>query len=134
MSRSVPRLVAGALAAAGTLLGTALAAPAPASAAVSCYGGAVNWSYRGGGQEIGPYTASSRCVDINLRTTGNYVVACVVFIDHTTECNRGGTYQVVGPEWTEIATDVRNGTRFKVRLRPYDPGGDLNATGGKVAY
>ncbi|MEV1286520.1 hypothetical protein [Micromonospora sp. NPDC049679] len=129
-----PRVVAGALALAGGLLGGAVAQPVAASAAPTCYGEADNWTYNGGIKEIGPYTASTRCNDINLRTNGNYIVACVVFVDHTNLCNRDNSYQNVGPAWAAIATDVRNGTRFKVRLRSYDVSGELNATGGKVAY
>lgn len=130
MARTMARLAVGAVAMVGTLLGGALAQPSPASAAVTCYGGAVNWTYSGGTKELGPYTASSRCIDINLKTNSNYVVACVVFIDRTNLCNRNDTMQVVGPQWTAIATDVLNGTRFKVRLKSYG----LDASGGKLAY
>jgi hypothetical protein len=91
----------------------AVVAPVPASA-TTCYGGAVTKQY-GDGAYFGPYTASSRCTDINLRLiagTSDYVNACVVFIDHTSQCNRW-TKVPKGP-WRTIATDVLDGTHFEV--------------------
>lgn len=127
------RFAVGVLALASILLSGALAQPASATAAVTCYGGAVPWTYPGSGVvERGPYTASTRCQDINLRTDVGMIFACVVFIDHTDDCNRGNVYQDVGAYWKVIASDVRNGTRFKIRLR--DLGADYVATNGQVAY
>src|SRR5438094_6170053 len=45
--------------------------------AVSCYGGAVNVAFVDTG-EFGPYTTTSRCRDINMRTTnGTNTYVCV---------------------------------------------------------
>jgi hypothetical protein len=92
---------------------TAVAVPAAASA-TTCYGGAITKHY-GDGAFFGPYAASSRCTDINLRLTAgtsDWVDACVVFIDHTSQCNRW-TRVPKGP-WRTIATDVLDGTHFEV--------------------
>ncbi|MET7453490.1 hypothetical protein ABZT03_16680 [Streptomyces sp. NPDC005574] len=94
-----------------------LAAPAPlsasaATAATSCYGGAVTVHY-GDVLDFGPYRTTSRCTDINMRMTGGdaeYVVACVKF-EKTGVCNH---WTRVGRSWTTIATDVLDGTRFTV--------------------
>ncbi|GGQ75768.1 hypothetical protein [Couchioplanes azureus] len=115
------RKTAGALAALGLgSLAVALAPAAPAAAATSCYGGQVSVTYTAGSarQNFGPYTASDRCNDVNVRVPGgdHFVFACVVFVDHTEKCNRNDTFQGVGKDWVAVATDVRNGTRFKVRL------------------
>ena len=98
----------------------------PMAAALSCHDGAVplHYDYHVGPVEYGPYTTTSRCNDINMRLTTNipgvYLYACVVFIDHTNECNHGGSYGVFGPPWGTVATDVKDGTHFKLRVGPYD--------------
>ncbi|OJF15065.1 hypothetical protein [Couchioplanes caeruleus] len=99
-------------------LAVALAPAAPAAAA-TCYGGQTSVTYTAGTakQSFGPFTASNRCNDVNVRVpSDNVVFACVVFVDHTEKCNRNDTFQGVGKDWVAVATDVRNGTRFKVRL------------------
>ncbi|MFI5494371.1 hypothetical protein [Actinoplanes sp. NPDC051859] len=117
------KMAAAALATLGLgALAVALAPASPAAAATSCYGGQKTVTYTAGTarQEFGPYTASSRCNDVNVRLLqSGQIMACVVFIDHTTKCNRNDTVQFVGEGWKAVATDVRDGTRFKVRL--FDP-------------
>ena len=67
-------------------------------------------------QELGSYTTSSQCNDINLRSTnGTSFFACVVFVNHGTACNQGYTAPASGA-WVNIATDVLDGTRFNVRV------------------
>jgi hypothetical protein len=115
-ARRVSRRLGGAVAA---LLGAAtltLTAPAsPAAAATSCLGGAqdVRWEYYYT-PHLGPFTTSPRCRDINFRSvTNSTVTVCVVFTRYGNECN----YQTrVGTAWKTIATDVRDGTRFYVRV------------------
>lgn len=109
------RAPAALVATAALVAATAMVAPAHASA-TSCYGGAVTKHY-GDGAFFGPYTASSRCTDVNMRLTAGTsaeVYACVVFIDHTRDCNRWTT--VPKGSWRTIATDVLDGTRFEVLL------------------
>lgn len=105
--------------------------PASASAApnihmqpaTTCYGGAISFQRNvpyDGYTQLGPYTTTSRCNDINLKITSGGgeqgVSACVVFIKHTDLCN----YQTIfGPgdwSWKTIATDVLDGTSFTVIL------------------
>ncbi|EWM12284.1 hypothetical protein [Kutzneria sp. 744] len=93
---------------------TAVATPTVAAATTTCYGGAITKHY-GDGAFFGPYSASSRCTDVNLRLTAgtsDYVNACVVFIDHTSQCNRWT--RVPNGSWHTIATDVLDGTHFEV--------------------
>jgi hypothetical protein len=109
--------LAGPLAAAA-LFGAApaTAAPAAVTPAVTCLGGAIPpVSYHAADfPTFGPYTTTSRCDDINMHTTnGSWTQVCVVFVDHTSSCNYTTT---VGPSWTTIATDVKDGTHFKVRV------------------
>ncbi|MFE7170403.1 hypothetical protein [Streptomyces sp. NPDC057616] len=86
--------------------------PATTAAATTCYGGAVTVHY-GDALEFGPYWASARCTDINMRVIGGtaeYVNACVKFAKYGT-CNR---WTKVGRSWTTIATDVLDGSKFTV--------------------
>jgi hypothetical protein len=136
MSISVrKRLAVSAVALGASLLGGAFLHPVTASAAApaatSCYGGAQNWTLSKAGDFVGPFTTSGRCRDINIRTTDKWVLACVVFIDHTDECNHDGVSQVIPPnQWKVIATDVRDGTRFKLHLNVLNDDAPIT---GKVA-
>ncbi|MET7453491.1 hypothetical protein ABZT03_16685 [Streptomyces sp. NPDC005574] len=125
------RTFASALFAAAALLGAASApasasAQSSASAATSCYGGAktLTYHYQSAAKEYGTYTTSSRCGDINMRLVtdipGVYLDACVVFTDHTTKCNNGDAYTTHGTEWGTVATDVKDGTHFVLRVHAYD--------------
>lgn len=122
------RTFASALFTAAALLGVGVA-PASAqssAAAVSCYGGAktLTYHYQAAAKEYGTYTTSSRCNDINMRLVtdvpGVYLDACVVFVDHTTKCNNDDAYTTHGPEWGTVATDVKDGTHFVLRVHAYD--------------
>ena len=90
------------------------------------YGGAktLTYHYQSTAKSYGTYTTSSRCGDINLRlitdVPGVYLNACVVFVDHTTKCNNDDTYFTYGPDWSTVATDVKDGTHFVVRIGAYD--------------
>ncbi|MEU4088647.1 hypothetical protein ACFXAW_13375 [Streptomyces sp. NPDC059445] len=125
MSRT--KALASALVTVAALLGAG-AAPAAAqssAAATSCYGGAktLNYRYQAGPRDYGPFTTSSRCGDINMRLTTDdqsFLYACVVFIDHTDKCNHDNTYSLHGTPWATVATDVKDGTRFVLRVGPYD--------------
>jgi hypothetical protein len=66
--------------------------------------------------DLGPYTTTSQCSDINLKSTNSTgYTACVIFIRHTSSCNYI-TNIPAGGQWVNIATDVLDGTRFTVRV------------------
>ncbi|MCX4908909.1 hypothetical protein [Streptomyces sp. NBC_00878] len=122
------KALASALLTTAALLGVGVA-PASAqssAAAVSCYGGAKTLTYRYSTSPVsyGTYTTSSRCNDINMRLItdepGVFLYACAVFVDHTTKCNHDNTYSLHGTEWLTVATDVKDGTHFVLRVGPYD--------------
>ncbi|WP_329035072.1 hypothetical protein OHT61_03955 [Streptomyces sp. NBC_00178] len=129
------------LAAATALLAGGATSPALAqstAAAASCYDGAKSLTYRysAAAVEFGTYTASSRCSDINIKLNtsapGVFLDACVVFVDHTSLCNHGNTYSTFGPQWATVATDVKDGTRFKLRVHAYDT--DAQVVPFQLAY
>ena len=70
--------------------------------------------------DFGPYYTTSQCSDIQVQSIPNGsdaaagLYACVVFVNYTNNCNYW-TYVPPG-EWRNIATAVKDGTRFKVRL------------------
>ncbi|MEU1605453.1 hypothetical protein [Micromonospora matsumotoense] len=100
-------------------------APAQASpetnlsaSAATCYGGAVRSYFQAGGWggDAGPYKASARCKDINVKNSSAFgTEACVVFIDKTNSCNYL-TYLPAKSDWITVATNVRDGANFKVRF------------------
>ncbi|MGW4227253.1 hypothetical protein ACWEG1_27780 [Streptomyces bauhiniae] len=123
------RRTAAVLAATTALLAAGATAPAVAqpekAAATSCYGGAKSLTYRysTAAVEYGTYTTTSRCSDINIKLSSSatgFLDACIVFVDHTTLCNHDNTYSTFGPQWATVATDVKDGTRFKLRVHAYD--------------
>ncbi|MBJ7906170.1 hypothetical protein ACWDO7_28955 [Streptomyces sp. NPDC003656] len=122
------RRTAAVLAATTALLAAGATAPAAAQAegaAASCYGGAVSltYHYSTAAVEYGTYTTTSRCSDINIKLSSSatgFLDACVVFVDHTSLCNHDNTYSTFGPQWATVATDVKDGTRFKLRVHAYD--------------
>ena len=131
--------LASALFTASALLAAGVApASAQSSAAASCYGGArtLTYHYQAAAKEYGTYTTSSRCNDINLRLItdepGVYLDACVVFVDHTTKCNNDDAYTTHGTEWGTVATDVKDGTHFVVRIHAYDT--DAQNVTFQIAY
>ncbi|NEB01004.1 hypothetical protein [Streptomyces sp. SID13726] len=134
------RAFAAALFTAASLLGAGVA-PASAqtsAAAVSCYGGArtLTYHYQAAAKEYGTYTTSSRCNDVNIRlitdVPGVYLDACVVFVDHTSKCNNGDAYTTHGTEWGTVATDVKDGTHFVLRVHAYDT--DAQNVTFQIAY
>ncbi|MEU4109551.1 hypothetical protein ACGFYT_08615 [Streptomyces sp. NPDC048208] len=122
------RRTAAVLAATAALLAAGATAPAaarPEKAATTCYGGAKSLTYRysAAAVEFGTYTTTSRCGDINIKLSSSatgFLDACIVFVDHTTLCNHDNTYSTFGPQWATVATDVKDGTRFKLRVHAYD--------------
>lgn len=117
-----------------TSTGAASARPLPepgtgpaAVPAVSCLGGAKNWSIDTGTDEaphtFGNYYTTSRCNDINLKVTtwGNGSPGFRVCFKPTSGkdyCNSGTIYKKSTDNnvWRTIATDVKDGTRFSVQI------------------
>ena len=138
MSRT--KVFASALFTAAALLGAGVAPASaqPSAAAVSCYGGArtLTYHYQAAAKEYGTYTTSSRCNDINIRLItdepGVYLDACVVFVDHTSKCNNDDAYTTHGTEWGTVATDVKDGTHFVLRVHAYDT--DAQNVTFQIAY
>ncbi|WKU03046.1 hypothetical protein [Micromonospora sp. HUAS LYJ1] len=88
------------------------------ASAATCYGGAVRSYFQvgGWGGDAGPYQASARCKDVNVKNSSEFgTEACVVFIDKTNKCNYL-TYLPAKSDWITVATNVRDGANFKVRF------------------
>ncbi|QDY05922.1 hypothetical protein FJK98_01065 [Micromonospora sp. HM134] len=88
------------------------------ASAATCYGGAVRSYFQAGGWggDAGPYKASTRCKDVNVKNSSEFgTEACVVFIDKTNKCNYL-TYLPAKSDWITVATNVRDGANFKVRF------------------
>lgn len=67
-------------------------------------------------QVLGTYTTTSQCQDINLRSTsGTSYRACVIFVRLGSNCNYDTAVPASGA-WVNIATNVKDGTRFNVRI------------------
>ncbi|WP_410810436.1 hypothetical protein [Micromonospora sp. 067-2] len=82
----------------------------------TCYGGAVRSFFQTGGYggQAGPFRASPRCRDINVRNASAYgTEACVIFVDKTDACNYL-TYLPANSGWITVATNVRDGVNFRV--------------------
>ncbi|MDG4821920.1 hypothetical protein O7635_08645 [Asanoa sp. WMMD1127] len=87
------------------------------AAAATCYGGYVRKTLTRGGNgfDAGPYTTSSRCRDINVRNGSVYPYkVCVIFVS-VGSCNYW-TSVPTGGSWRVAATNVRDNTRFYVRV------------------
>lgn len=118
MSRCIRTIVLAALVSAGTVV----AAQAPAEAAgcrASPY--SATWSATASPHaylpsSTGTYTTTSQCSDINIRTTnGTSTYGCVIFTAHTSSCNYT-TFISSSGAWVNIATNVRDGTKFRVKI------------------
>lgn len=115
-------------AAALSLVGSALVVADPAAAAQNkatgpCGGGspAVSpFSFPNGEGTVGPFRASTRCRDIQLRSTDPHgdFYGCVIFDGRPDTCSqgRGFTHVPAGGPWTVIAANVYDGTRFSLRI------------------
>jgi hypothetical protein len=117
----------------------------PAMAA-SCYDhtGNVSGTYSKTGLDqrvpaSGNLTTTSYCGDINLYIGADsvspnypYLMACVVFTAHGTACSNG--YVPAGPGWQVIASDVRDGSAFIVKLRGLENDPESRGTAFKLAF
>ncbi|GIG86961.1 hypothetical protein [Plantactinospora endophytica] len=80
------------------------------------WSGSTGWMY----STFGPYTTTSQCRDINLKNqprgdrAARQLRACVIFVNHTSDCNYLTT--VNAGQWANVATNVQDGTRFKVMI------------------
>lgn len=124
-----------------------VAAPSPAMAAATCYNhdGNVTGTYTrsdGLDQRVpssGNLLTTSYCNDINLYVDADtispdypYLMACVVFVRHTDQCSNGNI--PVGPGWNVIATDVKDGSAFIVKVRGFENDPDARGTKFKLAF
>jgi hypothetical protein len=105
----------------------------PASAATSCYGGAVSFSTTVWDTTLGPYYTTSRCNDINLRFSNLphdvAVDVCWTNYNYCRSTYYGYTTIYAGnTSWHVIAFDVADGTKFTVKLISLS-GNSFNAAG-----
>ncbi|MEU5693072.1 hypothetical protein [Actinosynnema sp. NPDC020468] len=104
-----------ALVASAALLATPAAQAEPSSAALpACYDHAHNYSKPSGEQyypATGYLTTTSYCGDINIRPTSTrHVAVCFKPSSGAEYCN---SYKSAsGGQWTVVASDVKDGTRF----------------------
>jgi len=70
----------------------------------------------------GTWRTTTQCRDIQVRgasnaagTTARTFQACVIFVDKTSACNYWSTVRF--GQWTNIATNVKDGVRFRVKVR-----------------
>ncbi|TCC19623.1 hypothetical protein [Kribbella speibonae] len=123
----IGRITAAFVLAATGLSAGAVAAAGPADAA-TCYGGAkvvdIPWSYDTFYLPAsGTWSTSSRCEDINLKLTDaiiDYEVR-VCFFPSSGGMSCQGSYKKVGKSWKVIASDVKDGTKFKFQFRDKPP-------------
>jgi len=114
------------LAATGLTVG-AVAVAGPADAA-TCHGGAKEFSipwYYGSFYlpSSGTWTTSNRCKDINLKFTNaniDYEVR-VCFFPSSGGMSCQGSYKKVRNSWKVVASDVKDGTKFKFQFRSEPP-------------
>jgi hypothetical protein len=62
----------------------------------------------------GEYTTTSQCSDIQIRTSVGDGWACVIFTQHTTECNYWSGF--AAGYWANVATNVKDGTKFRIEM------------------
>ncbi|TLW94666.1 hypothetical protein FFT09_01925 [Saccharomonospora piscinae] len=141
-------VLSGALLLLATGAGSAAAVPSASgesgevTAAATCYGGAVQWTQTSPELRVpssGTYTASSRCNDINIRTTRrsgptrtlHYAVVCFLPTWGDPYCGSPKRVPELGSGWTVLASDVLDGTKFYVVLHHSDRNVKI---GGQLAF
>lgn len=65
--------------------------------------------------DLGVYTTTSQCNDINIRSTGSAGFKVCVIFTKVGNCNYTTTVPPSG-QWVNAATNVRDGTTFYLRL------------------
>jgi hypothetical protein len=65
--------------------------------------------------DLGPYRTTSQCSDINIRSTNSTGYNVCVIFTRTGVCNYT-THVPAGGQWVNAATDVLDGTSFKLRV------------------
>ncbi|WP_327349048.1 hypothetical protein [Streptomyces europaeiscabiei] len=109
-----------ALAMTGAIVGGSLLVSTTPAAAATCYGSAKN--YVGYSGSYHPYsgdffTTTSNCADINIKRSGygpaGKVKVCFYHSNTSLNyCQRSYTEGYAG-QWTEVATDVKDGVKFR---------------------
>ncbi|MCQ4210768.1 MULTISPECIES: hypothetical protein [Streptomyces] len=111
------RLAATAVTAA--LAGAGLVGTASTASAATCYGSAHSYTKPEGyvwnpGTAGKYYTTTSNCADINIKTTRSVkVTACFYPTNADPFCAAGGYKTTTAGVWKVLATDVKDGTKFK---------------------
>ncbi|MEV1066745.1 hypothetical protein [Streptomyces sp. NPDC050263] len=119
MSGRTVRKAAATLTAAFTLASAGVLASSTSASAATCYDGA---SYFSGENyyypSSGTYATTSRCNDINVKianlliTPNRKVKVCFYPSSAPAYCQ--GSYTTVDSDWTVVATDVLDGTRYRL--------------------
>ncbi|MFC9246643.1 hypothetical protein ACFT7S_22425 [Streptomyces sp. NPDC057136] len=97
----------------GGFTGAASAAPqGDLGVQVSCYDGAGSYSKADGRHTTSVFKTSTRCADINIKTSTNrYVMVCFKLSSGSFDCQDSYKY-TTGGSWKVIATDVRDSQEF----------------------
>ncbi len=114
--KAVTRIAAGAFSIAA-IGGSLMLAPTAQAAATSCYGSAKSYSKPAGDRwypanGTGRLTTTSNCADINIKPNQTTQIAvCFYPSSGGSQCQPSFKTAPAG-QWTVVATDVRDGTRF----------------------
>ncbi|AVV40903.1 hypothetical protein PYK79_26100 [Streptomyces sp. ID05-04B] len=121
MSGHTMRKAAATLTAAFTLASVGVLAGGTPASAATCYDGATYFS----GESYyhpssGTYTTTSRCNDINVKITNllitPYRKVKVCFYPSSAPSYCQSNYTTVDSDWTVVASDVRDGTRYRLKF------------------
>jgi len=131
--RKILVLLAGVISVAGLVSGGGVAA-ADNLTVQGCYDNAKPWTsvpghkhYPRGFPDGAWLTTTSNCADINVKSVaGRNIRVC--FDPSSGEPFCQNYYTIVGSQWTVVATNVANGTKFKLNFKV-----DLSSTGSYAA-
>ncbi|WP_415949701.1 hypothetical protein [Streptomyces sp. KLOTTS4A1] len=105
-----------------SLAGAGVLAGAGTASAATCYGGESRFSKDGGYYPAsGRLTTTYRCNDINVRFTNNIITpsrkvkVCFYPTSGSAYCQRNYT-TVYGGNWATVATNVKDGTKFRLKF------------------
>lgn len=106
----------------GAIVGGSLLVSTTPAAAATCYGSAKNYVSTAGGS-VHPkgsdfFKTTSNCADINIRVNGfgtpKKVKVCFYHSNNTLNyCQSSYSTYYPGDSWWEIATDVKDGVKFR---------------------
>ncbi|MDQ0685808.1 hypothetical protein QF032_004800 [Streptomyces achromogenes] len=119
MSGHTVRKAAATLTAAFTLASAGVLAGGTPASAATCYDGATYFSGESRYHpSSGTYTTTSRCNDINVKIANLLITPYrnvkVCFYPSSSPSYCQSNYTRVDSDWTVVATDVRDGTRYRL--------------------